>query len=982
MKPTRECLVTSLVLFSYVFCAAAQQPVAPPDTGPFTGAGIQWKKVDTTVLYGPSLPRTERLADAATVVRNTSVQPTGIVRIQRTENGTLRWLEGRLGQISTTPRTVTTGAGPDLGTQITAALAPYTSLLGLTDLSAELRLHGVSTDDSGTRHARFDQYFKGVPVWARDLYVHVSSDNQIRILNGEYVRTPAGVDVVPAVSALEAARTVQTGFETQGRWHPATDARFAADASEAAPQLVVYVAPSGPVLAWAVASRPNLLEWWTVFVDAHTGGIIHRTPQFCDAGFANATGTDLNGVTQSFRSWQNDAGTSFLFWDLPNYNAAASTLPDTMAGGIQTMDLRGHDAVQASPIFYVTSTNNTWTDPVAVSAHYDARVAYDYYHNTFGRQAIDGKDTTIASIIHVTDNNTPMDNAYWNGKAMFYGDGDTAFKPLAGGLDVAGHEMTHGVTQNTANLVYENQSGALNESISDTFGVMVDPANLLIGETIMKPGMGIALRDLEHPDNPNVLSPQPATMANYVNTTQDNGGVHTNSGIPNRAAALIIDALGRDKAQRIYYKALTTYLTRSSQFADDRNAVEQSAKDLYGTPEVNAVDTAFDAVGIKAAVVSVPGMGKVPPVTGGTQLVAFIQNDGTIGYMDPATGNYATYNSPGAKVRSDIPNEDRAQVSTPLDGSAFYYIDQTGHLAFIKTDTNQLATYPGLHITTDGDLWNACISPNGNYVTLVSSNRTDRSLYVLDLRRGLLGHIILDLQASDGGAKDTSILFADVTSWSPNMGAPKIGFDALHQVNINGVDTRYYGMGEINFETNRIYDLVPGQTADISIGNITYSNTDPDVIAYNTFTVILTSVFVDIVIARNGDSVAQNMDTYQVNGNFINDAYRPTFSPDDTQFCFTSPSLNLVGFLNPDTKALTGWFLPFSPYNPRWFVKGGIAPYTFADVELALELARGGLTATVADKARLNLVDTGTSQGKVTIDDAVRIARKVTGVSP
>lgn len=959
----------------------AQQPIAPPGTGPFAGAGFQWQKVDTHVVYGEALPRTQGTASAATVVHDGSVQPAGVVRLVRTDHGTLRWLEGRLGQIATPPKVVGTGTSPDLGSQITGLLTPYTYLLGLTNLASELRLQSASTDDSGARHVRFDQVYNGIPVWGSDLYVHISSDNVIRILNGEYVRTPSGVDTVPTVPALAASRTVQSDFESQGRWHPTTDARFEGD-STAAPDLVIYNGPKGPVLAWAASVRPNLLEWWTVFVDAHNGAIIHRIPQFCNAGFANATAADLNGVTQSFRVWQNDTGTSYLFWDLPNYDPATSTLPDTMTGGIQTLDLRGHDAVQASTIFYITSANNTWPDPAAVSAHYDALIAYNYYHDTFGRKAIDGKDTTIESVVHVTENGAPMDNAYWNGKAMFYGDGNTIFKPLAGSLDVAGHEMTHGVTQNTADLVYENQSGALNESISDTFGVMVDPSNLLIGETIMKPGMGIALRDLEHPDNPNVFSPQPATMAQYVTTTDDNGGVHTNSGIPNRAAALIIDAIGRDKAQRIYYRALTTYFTRSSQFADDRIAVEQSAKDLYGTTEVAAVDSAFDAVGIKAAIVTVPGSGTVPPVSGGTPVVAFIENDGTIGLLDPPTGNFSTFSSPSAKVRADIPNDDRAQVSTPLDGSALYFINQTGHLSFIKTDTNQILTYPGVHITTDGDLWNACISPDGNYVTLVSSNRTDRSLYILDLRRGFLGHIILDLQASDGGATDTSILFADVTSWSPNMGVPKIGFDALHQVNINGVDTQYYGMGEINFSTNRIYDLVPGQTPDISVGNITYSNTNPDNIAYNTFTTVGTSTFVDIVLSNNGNDVAQNMGSYQVNSQSIADALRPTFSPDDTQFCFTSPALNLVGFLNPDTKALGGWILPFSPYNPRWFVKGGIAPYTFADVRLALELARGGLTASTADLARLNLVDTGTSQGKVTIADAVRIARKVTGVSP
>lgn len=963
--------------------AAAGVPATPPSLAGIPASAIEWRSVaDITPVPGAILTRTTASASNAAVARDSTIHPPGLTRYEPAGNGTARWLEGSLGWIALPGTTMKTAAAPGaLGAQIASALVPWARPLGLRNPAAELRLNSIQTDERGWQHVRFDQVFNGLRVWAKDLYVHVTGAGEIRIVNGAFVPTPVGVDTVPSITGTEASETAKGDFQAHGHWNP-VDARTAQvlGYQDEAPELVIYASGAIPVLAWAVGVRPNLLEWWTVFVDAHTGAIVHRSPQFCDAGFTNATATDLNGVTQSFRSWQSTTGTYFLFWDLPNYNAGASNLPDTMAGGIQTMDLRGHDAVQTSTIFYVTSANNAWTDPSSVSAHYNGRVAYDYYHNTFARKAIDDKDSTIASIIHVTSNGAPMDNAYWNGKAMFYGDGDTAFKPLAGGLDVAGHEMTHGVTGNSANLVYENQSGALNESMSDVFAVMIDTANFLIGETIMKPGQGIALRDLQNPDNPNVLSPQPARMADYVFTGSDNGGVHTNSGIPNRAAYLVINAIGRDKTQRIYYRALTMYLTRSSQFADCRDALVQAATDLYGATEIAAVKSAFDSVGVRTAVPPPTGTGTVPPVTGGSPLVTWVENDGTIGILDPVAVTYGTYSN--AKVRVDIPNDDRAQVSTPLDGSTIYFVNQTGHLAFIKLDTNQLFTYPNLHITTDGDLWNACVSPDGAFVSIISSNRTDRSLYVLSLRNGFLGHIILDLQASDGGATDTSILFADVTSWSPNMGFPRIGFDALHQTTVNGVTSQYYGMGEINFTTNRIYDLVPGQTSDVSVGNITYSNTNPNLIAYNTITSILTSTFVDIVISNDGDAVAQNIGTYTLNAQFITDPFRPTFSPDDSQICFSVPSMNALCFFNPTTKALGALTFPFSVYNPRWFSKGAIAPYTFQDVRVALAIASGSVAATPADKARLNLIDTGTSAGKVTMEDAVRIARKVTGVSP
>jgi Zn-dependent metalloprotease len=192
---------------------------------------------------------------------------------------------------------------------------------------------------------------------------------------------------------------------------------------------------------------------------------------------------------------------------------------------------------------------------------------------------------------------------------MVYGDGDgVTFIPLSGGLDVIGHEMTHGVDQSTANLNYTYQSGALNESLSDVFGCFVemygkpnksttDKWNM--GEDVYTPGTsGDALRSLANPK----LYGQPDNMSGYVNTSSDNGGVHTNSGIPNKAAYLIATNanVGIAKAEQIYYRALTVYLTSSSQFHDERVAVAQAAADLYGAggAEVTAVNSAFTTVGI------------------------------------------------------------------------------------------------------------------------------------------------------------------------------------------------------------------------------------------------------------------------------------------------------------------------------------------------------------------------------------------------
>lgn len=218
---------------------------------------------------------------------------------------------------------------------------------------------------------------------------------------------------------------------------------------------------------------------------------------------------------------------------------------------------------------------------MSVSAHSNIGIVFDYFYNTFGRRAIDNQGSTIMSLIHVTENGRPMDNAYWNGAFMLYGDGNIGYKALAGGLDVAAHEMAHGITQHTVGLEYKFQSGALNESISDVFGAMVDRSDWLLGEDIVQTAYypSDALRDMENPHNGGTSRNdhywQPASMSEYVelDISEDNGGVHTNSGIPNHACYLIGHAIGKDKTEQIYYRILDArYLNTQSNFVDMRLA--------------------------------------------------------------------------------------------------------------------------------------------------------------------------------------------------------------------------------------------------------------------------------------------------------------------------------------------------------------------------------------------------------------------------
>jgi Zn-dependent metalloprotease len=253
---------------------------------------------------------------------------------------------------------------------------------------------------------------------------------------------------------------------------------------------------------------------------------------------------------------------------------------------------------------------------VAVSEAYDySGDTYHFYREILGRNSVDNKGMRLDSTVHY---DKKFDNAFWNGQQMVYGDGDgVLFDRFTKCLDVIGHELTHGVTQFTARLDYQDQPGALNESMSDVFGCMVkqytlkqdvDQADWLIGAGLLIPKAGTvrtALRSMAAPgtayDDPELgKDPQPARMADYYGGTDDNGGVHINSGIPNHAFYLAAKAIGGkswEVAGKIWYEALTHRLHAQSQFADAATATRDIAK-KHGQAATKAVDDAWKAVGL------------------------------------------------------------------------------------------------------------------------------------------------------------------------------------------------------------------------------------------------------------------------------------------------------------------------------------------------------------------------------------------------
>lgn len=261
-------------------------------------------------------------------------------------------------------------------------------------------------------------------------------------------------------------------------------------------------------------------------------------------------------------------------------------------------------------------------DPATDEAYDGAGETYNLFMDIYNRNSIDGNGARLDSTVHFR---TGYDNAFWNGKQMVYGDGDEdlpvaqrLFNRFTIAIDIIGHELTHAVTQFTANLLYQGQSGALNESMSDVFGSLVKQralghtaadADWIIGEGLFTSNVnGVGIRSMKQPgtayDDP-VLGkdPQPGHMRDYVQTQADNGGVHINSGIPNRAfyvTAVNIGGSAWEKAGRIWYVTLSTKLTKTPTFATAAAKTYEAAAELYGqgSLEHQAVRAGWAEVGI------------------------------------------------------------------------------------------------------------------------------------------------------------------------------------------------------------------------------------------------------------------------------------------------------------------------------------------------------------------------------------------------
>jgi bacillolysin len=689
-------------------------------------------------------------------------------------------------------------------------------------------------DEQGIYHVKLQQVFNGLEVYGSEIYVHLMPSETYS--HGSWYEIPSNLSVSADISQKAAVGIAMTAIKPEmGLKTLSPLEKSILKYNEPELSLMVVIVERSPVLCYDLTIRPNFLERWKVRINAKTGEVIESYDYTCHVdGPRVGSGTDLNNVTRTVNSYQ--LGSSFYLIDGSRsmFSLSASVLPDDPTGAVWTIDAGN---TPASSFNQLTSGTQDFNNPKAVSAHYNAGVAFEYYKNTFNRNSINGSGGTIISVINISsENGTALDNAYWNGTFMAYGNGKTTFKPLAGSLDVAGHELTHGVVENSANLEYKKQSGAINESMADIFGCMIDRDDWRLGEDIMKPGVSQtgALRDMQDPHNGgSSLSDnfyQPKHMTEYYNGTQDNGGVHINSGIPNHAFYLFATAVGKQKAEQVYYKALTVYLTKTSEFKDLRLAVIQASLDIYGATEASQAAVAFDAVGIYGPPVggnignNVADLGVNP----GQDFMLFYDLDQSVSF----TLSKATLST--LSTQGQITRDIKRKASVVDNGAYCVYVGTDGRIYSLLLDGSKSES-----VMSNQTIWeNVAISKDGKRIAAVTTT-IDTSIYVYDFTKAEWRQFKL-YNPTYSGVNSGGVLFADALEWDHT--GTRIMYDAKNLINNNsGTDYTYWDVGIMqvwDLETNawsggKIEKIFSSLPDDVSIGNAVFSQRSPYIVAFD-----------------------------------------------------------------------------------------------------------------------------------------------------
>ncbi|WTT06181.1 M4 family metallopeptidase [Streptomyces sp. NBC_00090] len=632
-----------------------------------------------------------------------------------------------------------------------AARATTAKALGL-GAKEELRPKSVLKDADGTLHTRYERTFAGLPVLGGDLVVHTGANGTAR---GVTKNTQATITVASTTAAksAESAKSFALGeAKAEGAKDPKADSV----------RKVVWAASGKPVLAWESVvggvqhdGTPSRLH---VITDATTGAELF---EYQAVNTGTGTGQYAGQVT---------IGTSL--------SGSTYQLDDTTRGGHKTYDM--NDSTYSSGILF-TDADDVWGDGLpsnrqtaAVDAAYGAQLTWDYYKNVHGRNGIRNDGVASNSRVHYGDR---YSNAFWDDYCfcMTYGDGKENAKPFTS-VDVAAHEVTHGLTSNTAGLVYSGESGGLNEATSDIIGTAVefwannpsDPGDYLLGEEVGYRGAGIPLRYMDQPSKDGKGADSWYSGVGGID-------VHYSSGIGNHwfylasegsgskvlggvsyssptSDGLAVDPVGRDAAAKIWYRALTTYMTSSTNYAGARTATLQAAADLYGNGSAT-----YDNVANAWAAVNVGSRADGVKLTNPPAQNTLVNTAASLQFQASGAPRKSklTYSATGLPAGLSINASTGLISGTPTaPGTVNVTVtvtDSTGGAATARLTWSVLRF-------TGGNTTDVTITDNGPAVyspitvTGVSGNASAAVKVDVDIKHSLQGELQVDLVAPDGTA--------------------------------------------------------------------------------------------------------------------------------------------------------------------------------------------------------------------------------------
>lgn len=822
------------------------------------------------------------------------------------------------------------GAGERNELTARAFLNHHREYLRIDKPDEELKLERSNTDELDTTHLRFSQTYAGLRVWPGELIVHLDAAKKVYLVNGAFFPTPKNMDTKPTVNAESAAEAAVLKVPD------------ANESNVSEPELIIFGHLEKPArLAWKMNVNVNPLSRWLVIVDAQNGSIL-----FADNTVENAnkvgSGVDLLGHADTLDVWY-DGGPYYLCdTSKPMFSgtgkAPSSGAPDltNTNGTIIILDAAhaSSDTGTFEPGIVKSSSSTSGWLKDAVSAYSNFNWTYEYYLNTFKRNSIDNKGMNIPAIVRVDQGGQSWLNACWvpDLQLMFFGDA----KPLAAATDVIGHELTHGVTNHTANLGGNGtgQTGALNEGFSDIFGKMVEYYSHGLSGTIdwiMGDSVGVPLRNLKDPNSQisgecGQGNPYPANMSQYYDPSSlSDGGVHCNSNIFSHSFYMLAlglsNAIGISDAEKIYFRALTTHLTSQAQFIDARLACVQSATELFGasSKQVTQTGAAFDNAQIYAG-----GSTPTPspaPSSNAADSALFVAYDSDYRIYRLARYEVAEGDPAGGVWLSSTQNPANAyqRPSVTANGKLAAYVTEGNDLCLIYTDGSipEDSSTPevclGYHdvysvaMAPDGDNFGFVLLDNGspeNKIEIITLSTNSKKTYSL-------------IAAGTEGAKSASVEYADTMAFTSNN--RYLIYDALNYLTMsdNSKVTAWsiYAIDRTTGQTLALVAPYPG----LDIGDPAIGHTSD---YFLTFEAVNESTGLSYIIAGNlSNGNSKTVQTVNFGPQAITYAV-PAFNGNDSKIAFTVP--DQYGFSIYEQSLSTDHITP-SGSPTQWISYGQLA---------------------------------------------------------